>query len=586
MALDGIFLHHITAELKDILIDSRVSQIYQPNRDEISMVFRTFEGTKRLLISTRANSPRINICSTIPENPPTPTMLCMLLRKRLSGAKLIDIIQTSLDRTIFLDFISVNELGDKVNLKLVVEIMGKHSNVILTDERGVIIDALKRVDLTMSSQRLVLPNIKYDLPPAQDKMNILEHTPDEIIKKATVDLSEMPLNKALLNTLQGVSPIICRELESITAKGNQISNKELGIYEKMSLFNELESLKETAKNSSGKPYMIVRTGENKPFDVSFLPINQYGESAVVKEYESFSNLLDSFYFERDNADRMKVKSQDLHKTLSNIIERISRKINVQQAELEKCKNRDILRIKGDLLQANLYRIERGASSVKVENFYDENKLMEIKLNPAISPANNVQKYYKDYRKAKTAETMLTKQIENGKEELIYLESVSDTLDRAESEKDLSQIRLELSEQGYIKTQKGKQKPPQALPPIEYFTSDGFKVLVGRNNKQNDKLTLKTARKTDFWFHTKDIHGSHTILVLDGKEPTNKAITEAAQIAAYHSKAKLSNNVPVDYTQVKNVNKPNGAKPGMVIYLTNKTAYVTPAIPEIKNHEEL
>lgn len=582
MALDGIFLHHITSELKEILKDGRVSQIYQPNRDELSMVFRTFEGTKRLLISTRANSPRINICSSIPENPPTPTMLCMLLRKRLSGAKLKEITQPSLDRTIFLDFVSVNELGDKVNLRLVVEIMGKHSNVILTDDRGVIIDALKRVDLTMSSQRLVLPNIKYDLPPAQDKLNILEHTPDEIIKRINEELPEMPLNKALLNTLQGVSPIICRELESITAKGSQISNKELGVSEKMVLFNELENLKKTAENSSGKPYMVIRTGENKPFDVSFLPITQYGESAVIKEYKSFSELLDSFYFERDNADRMKVKSQDLHKTLSNIIERISKKINIQQTELEKCKDRDILRIKGDLLQANLYRIPKGASSVKVENFYDENKIIEIKLNPAISPANNVQKYYKNYRKAKTAETMLTKQIKNGKEELVYLESVSDTLDRAESEKDLSQIRLELSEQGYIKTQREKQKPPQALPPVEYFTSDGFKILVGRNNKQNDKLTLKTARKTDLWFHTKDIHGSHTILVLDGKEPTETAIKEAAQIAAYHSKAKNSNNVPVDYTQVKNVNKPNGAKPGMVIYLTNKTAYVTPAIPEIKN----
>lgn len=578
MALDGIFLHHITAELKENLTDSRVSQIYQPNRDELTMVFRTFNGTKRLLISTRANSPRINLCATIPENPPTPTMLCMLLRKRLSGAKLTEITQPTLDRTLFMDFSSVNELGDKVNLRLVVEIMGKHSNVILCDDRGVIIDALKRVDLTMSSQRLVLPNIKYDLPPAQDKLNILEHTPEEIIKQATDNLSEMPLNKALLSTLQGVSPIVCRELESLTGKGNQLTNKELGVNEKMSLFSHLAKLKNMAESSSGKAYMVIRTGENKPFDVCFMPVTQYGESAVVKEYDSFSALIDSFYFERDKADRMKAKSQDLHRTLSNITERLARKINLQTAELEKCKDRDTLRIKGDLLQANLYRIERGASSVTVENFYDENKPMEITLNPAISPANNVQKYYKDYRKAKTAETMLTEQIKNAKDELVYLDSVADTLDRAESEKDLSQIRLELSEQGYIKTQKGKQKPPQALPPIEYTTSDGFKVLVGRNNKQNDKLTLKTARKTDLWFHTKDIHGSHTILVLDGKEPTDTAITEAAQIAAYHSKAQQSNNVPVDYTLVKHVNKPTGAKPGMVIYLTNKTAYVMPSLP--------
>ena len=578
MALDGIFLHHITAELKENLTDSRVSQIYQPNRDELTVVFRTFNGTKRLLISTRANSPRINLCTSIPENPPTPTMLCMLLRKRLSNAKLVSVTQPTLDRTLFMDFVSVNELGDKVNLRLVVEIMGKHSNVILCDERGAIIDALKRVDLTMSSQRLVLPNIKYDLPPAQDKLNILEHTPEEIIKKATEELSEMPLNKALLSTLQGVSPIVCRELESVTAKGNQLTNKELGVAEKMTLFSELEKLKAMAENSSGKPYMVIRAGENKPFDVSFLPITQYGESAVVKEYQSFSNLIDSFYFERDRVDRMKVKSQDLHRTISNITERLARKINLQTSELEKCKDRDTLRIKGDLLQANLYRIQRGASSVTVENYYDENKPIEITLNPAITPANNVQKYYKDYRKAKTAETMLTEQIKNAKEELVYLDSVADTLDRAVSEKDLSQIRLELTEQGYIKAQKGKQKPPQALPPIEYTTSDGFKVIVGRNNKQNDKLTLKTARKTDLWFHTKEIHGSHTILVLDGKEPTDIAITEAAQIAAYHSKAQQSNNVPVDYTLVKNVNKPTGAKPGMVIYLTNKTAYVMPQIP--------
>ena len=339
-----------------------------------------------------------------------------------------------------------------------------------------------------------------------------------------------------------------------------------------SLQNIVTDTEEDAKK------LIEHLRKNNLGRVSFLPITQYGESAIVKEYQSFSNLIDSFYFERDRVDRMKVKSQDLHRTISNITERLARKINLQTSELEKCKDRDTLRIKGDLLQANLYRIQRGASSVTVENYYDENKPIEITLNPAITPANNVQKYYKDYRKAKTAETMLTEQIKNAKEELVYLDSVADTLDRAVSEKDLSQIRLELTEQGYIKAQKGKQKPPQALPPIEYTTSDGFKVLVGRNNKQNDKLTLKTARKTDLWFHTKEIHGSHTILVLDGKEPTDIAITEAAQIAAYHSKAQQSNNVPVDYTLVKNVNKPTGAKPGMVIYLTNKTAYVMPQIP--------
>lgn len=582
MALDGIFLHHMVSQLKSTLKDSRVSQIYQPNRDELTMIFRTFDGNKRLLISARANSPRINLCSSSPENPPTPTMLCMLLRKRLSGAKLLDISQPSLERIVFLDFESVNELGDRVNLRLAVEIMGKYSNVILIDGRGVIIDALKRVDLSMSSQRLVLPNVKYELPPPQDKLNILCSEPEEIISRATKILGEMPLNKALLNSLQGISPIIARELEYKCADGVQISNKELGTTQKLALFNALENLKAIADASSGTPCMVTRAEESKPFDISFIPVKQYGKNAEVKEFESFSALLEAFYDKRDNADRMKIKSQDLHKLISNLTERLSRKINIQSAELKKCRNRDELRIKGDLLQANLHRIPRGASSITAENFYDDNKEITISLNPALSPSANVQKYYKNYRKAKTAEKMLTEQIENAKQELQYIASVGDLLERAESEKELAQIRLELTEQGYIKAPKGKQKKPSALPPLEYLTTDGFRVLVGRNNKQNDALTLKTASKKDIWFHTKDIHGSHTILITDGKEPTQTAVTQAAEIAAYHSKAKESSKVPVDYTAVKNVSKPKGAKPGMVIYLTNKTAYVTPKIPKQNN----
>lgn len=577
MALDGIFLRHISAELKDQLTDSRISQIYQPNRDELTVVFRTYEGTKRLLISTRANSPRVNLCSSVPENPPTPTMLCMLLRKRLGGAKLLNISQPSLERILFFDFQAVNELGDKIELRLIAEIMGKYSNVILIDSQGVIIDALKRVDLTMSSQRLVLPNIKYELPPPQDKLNILQHSPEEIIARATTELGEMALNKALLNSLQGVSPVICRELEHKSSSGLEITNKNLSTADKMGLYKALEDLKNTAENTDGKPFMIVKSGENKPFDISFMPINQYGNTVITKEYDSFSSLLDCFYFERDQADRMKVKSQTLHKLLTNLTERFARKINLQKAELEKCKNRDALRINGDLLQANIYRIKKGASSISVENFYDNNNLIEIKLNPAISPAANIQKYYKDYRKSKTAETMLTQQIKNAKEELEYLDSVSEVLERAESEKELSQIRLELCEQGYIKAQKGKQKKLASLPPLEFESSDGFRILVGRNNKQNDQLTLKTAKKTDLWFHTKEIHGSHTILFTEGKEPTDIAIKEAAQLAAYFSKAKNSTQVPVDYTLVKNVNKPSGAKPGMVIYLSNQTLYVTPTL---------
>lgn len=582
MALDGVFLHHTVKELNEALKDARVSQIYQPNRDELTFVFRGYGGTQRLLVSARANSPRVHLSRNIPENPSVPTMLCMLLRKRLGGAKLLEVTQPQLERIAVFHFEAVNELGDKVRLNLFVEIMGKYSNVILCDENLRIIDALKRVDLSMSSQRVVLPNLKYELPPPQDKLNILEQDVDKIIEKTEQVQGEISLNKALLHTLQGVSPIVCRELEQQTGGGRELTNKNLSTAEKLALFHALEKLKQICADCTGVPCMAVQAGDAKPLDLTFMEIRQYGEKAKLKRFSSFSELLDSFYAERDSRERMRIKSQSLHKLLSNLTERLARKVNVQKTELEACKNREQLRVSGDLLQANLYRIEKGASSVRVENFYDEkNSLLEIPLNPAISPAANAQKYYKDYQKAKNGEKMLGEQIRKALEELEYIEAVQDSLNRAETEKDLAQIRMELEDQGYLKRPKGKQKNPAALPPITFYTSDGFKVLVGRNNRQNDQLTLKTAQKSDIWFHTKEIPGSHTIVVLEGKTISETAVREAAQIAAYHSKAKNSQSVAVDYTAVKNVHKPNGAKPGMVIYSTNQTAYVTPKLPPEK-----
>lgn len=568
MALDGMMLHHVLNELKTEALGSRVYQIYQPNREEIIIVLRTQNGNKRLLLSSRANSPRVHFTDYAVENPATPPMLCMLMRKRLGGGKLIDIRQLGLDRIVFFDFECTNELGDKVKITVIVEIMGKYSNIIMTDENGVIIDALKRVDLTMSSKRMVLPNLKYEIPSPQDKLNILLTDPDKVAERILEESQTKALNKAILNSVQGISPIVCREIEDFAGENTQL------------LKDKIKELSDIVLLSKGTPVMLYHKGENKPFDISFVNINQYGSMAEAKVYESFSKLLDSFYIERDSADRMKVKSADLMRILNNLINRISNKINNQRQELKVCADREQLRIKGDLLQANLYRIQRGAEFVIVENFYDENnEEIKITLNPAISPAQNAQKFYKDYNKAKTAQRMLNEQIEKAEQELVYLDSLKDLLSRATTEKELSQIRVEFVEQGYIKGQKNNNKKPQQLPPLEYETSDGFKVLVGRNNKQNDKLTLKTARNKDIWFHTKNIPGSHTILVTDGKEVTDEAITETAQIAAYHSKAGESNNVPVDYTYIKYVSKPNGAKPGMVIFKNNKTVYVTPKAPK-------
>lgn len=573
MAFDGVMMHYVKEEIKSVALDARVSQIHQPNRDELVIALRTKNGNKKLLVSSRANSPRICFTEHSIENPATPPMLCMLLRKRLGGAKLVDVRQIELERIMFLDFIATNELGDKVKLTLCVEIMGKYSNIILIDENDNIVDALKRVDFTMSTQRLVLPNIKYELPPKQDKLCILECSGRDIVEKAINTPAEMRLSKALLSAMQGVSPIITRELEYVVGVD---SNRELTVIDKLKLIEKVDKLKEYIVSGEKSPTMMIKP-EGKPFDISFMDIMQYGEMASKKRFLDFSTLLDSFYYERDKAERMKVKGQDLLRLCSNIQDKLCRKIAVQEKELKDSLNRDKLRKKGDLLQANMYKMVRGQSFIDVEDYYDNNKIVRIKLSPTLNPSQNVQKYYKDYRRAKTREEMLTVQIAKAKAELQYISAVQESLGRAESERELTEIRQELVDEGYLKNRnpKGRNKALKLLPPKEYTSSDGFTIYVGRNNKQNDKLTLKTARNYDMWLHTKDIPGSHVIIVSDNREITDTAILEAASLAAYNSKAKESDNVPVDYTIVKNVSKPSGAKPGMVIYVNNKTVYVTP-----------
>ncbi|MBQ7133921.1 MAG: NFACT family protein [Ruminococcus sp.] len=565
MALDGMMLSLIKDELLLELKDAHINQIHQPSKDEIVINFRTKSGSKKLFLSCRADCARVHFTENAPENPPTPPMLCMLLRKRLCGARLLSIRQIEFERILFFDFEATNEIGDRERLTLCIEIMGRYSNIILIDENGLVVDAVKRIDITMTKDRVVLPKIEYTIPQKQDKLNIVSDSIDDIVK--AVENSEKSLEKAVLSSVQGISPIICREVEHKVYKGSTLQN-------------ELTDIAQILNDKNSTPTMVLKD-ENTPFDVAFMPVTQYGDALITRTYESYSKLLDSFYYQRDMAVRMKQKSQDLHKLVSNLIERFSKKINIQKQELRKCEDRESLRIKGDLLQANLYKISKGAMFVEVENFYEENSpILRIVLDPSITPAQNAQKFYKAYAKAKTAEQMLKIQIEKAELELSYMMSVQDFLSRATSDKELTGIRLELVEQGYIKEHKNqKQKAPKALPPLEFITSDGFTVLVGRNNKQNDQLTLKTASKVDYWFHTKNIHGSHTIVLTEGKEITDTAILEAARICAYHSKGRDSSQVPVDYTIVKNVSKPNGAKPGKVIYVSYNTVYVTPKLPE-------
>ena len=579
MALDGAFLRFIKTELEEKLVGLRVEKVFQPNRDELIVAFRGVSGAYKVLMSARANSPRVNITKYPPENPQTPPMLCMLLRKRLTGARLKAITQHQLERVLRFTFDATDELGDKIELSLIAEIMGKYSNVIFVDSQDTIIDALKRVDMTMSSQRLVLPGIKYQLPPPQDKLNPIEASVGEIIGRIKNSGKAQKLNKAILTSVQGFSPIVCRELEHLTGRGAELDNISMidEQYSRLEFF-----LKRTVNEISdnvGVPCM-VQDLNGKPIDFSFMNILQYGTAAKTVRFESYSELLDSFYLERDKAERMRVKGQDLLRLLMNITERLTRKINTQKIELANSEDREQLRIKGDLIQANLYRIEKGSSETELENFYDENMpKIKIKLNPALTPGQNAQKYYKDYRKAKNAQQYLTVEIEKAQQELLYIDTVFDSLSRAETERELAEIKQELIEGGYIKRIRSKQKIKGALPPLEFTSKSGLKILVGRNNVQNDKLTLKTAKNYDLWFHTKDIPGSHTVIVSQGETPDDETILYAAQLAAYHSRAKDSSKVPVDYTLIKYISKVAGAKPGMVIYKNQKTLFVKPSLEQ-------
>lgn len=575
MALDGAFLHHIRRELEENALEARVEKIYQPNKEEMVLLLRTRTDHFKLLISARANSARIHLTRFVPENPPQPPMLCMLMRKRLQGARLAAVEQPGLERVLRLCFDAVNELGDRITLSLYAEIMGRYSNIVFVDEKGKIIDALKRVDADMSSERLVLPGLSYQLPPPQDKLCALEASPAEAGDRIRACPEGTALDKAILNSLQGFSPIAARELAYLTGHGAELKVGQMSEEHWLRLAFFLDRTFTTIRQASGTPHMAVKP-DGKPLDFTYLPIEQYGLAAIVRRQDSFSELLDAFYDERDRQDRMRVRSQDLLRLLTNTSERLTNKINKQRAELEQCARREELRLYGELISANLYRLEKGQASAEVENFYEEGMpQVSVPMDPLLTPTQNAQKYFKEYRKARTAEEKLTEQIAHAEEELAYLDSVFEELSRAETERDLSEIRQELMEQGYVRAPRGRQKPAAAAAPLKFRSSDGFPILVGRNNRQNDRLTMKQASNNDVWFHTKNIPGSHTILVTEGRAPTETALREAALLAAWHSRGRESSQVPVDYTQVRNVSKPNGAKPGMVIYVSYNTVYVTP-----------
>ncbi len=575
MSLDGALLHCVKQELS-YLIGARIDKICQPSREEIVLSLRLLNspdrGAKKLLFSANGGSARVNLTAAEFDNPQSPPMFCMLLRKHLGGGRLINIRQDGLERILYFDFECTNEIGDIVVNTVCAEIMGRHSNIIIVRD-GRVVDSIKRVTDEVSSVRRVLPNIVYETPPRAERLNILENGTDEIIR--ALDGRTDRLAKALPDILEGISPIFARECAYYATGDADISCDSLDEEQLGNAALFLLNAKKALNGSAEYTMLTDPTGKKKDF--CFVNIGQYGSAMTAAKFETANEMLDDFFSSSGKAERMAQRSHDLLKTVTNAYERIRRKLELQKKELAECGEREVFRVCGDLINANIYRLEKGMTSCTLDDFYTGER-RTISLDARLTPSQNAQKYYSEYRKLDTAEKKLTELIKKGKDDLIYLDSVLDCISRNESEQDLNEIRRELREQGFIRG--GKDRPDdnkrkKLSEPMKFRSTEGFEILVGKNNRQNDQLTLKTAKATDIWLHTKDIAGSHVIIRTDGKTPSEKTIFEAAQLAAFHSKGRSGSGVPVDYVPVRFVKKPAGAKPGMVIFTNNRTLYVTP-----------
>ncbi len=567
MPLDAICLQGVVGELTPQLTGSRIEKIQQPARDQIILLLR---GSRRLFLNAGANQPRIHLTEQLRDNPSQPPMFCMLLRKHLSGGIIESIRQEPLERVVTLTVLASDEMGERSRFTLVWEGMPRRANLILCDRDGRIIDCLRRVDLEAEQDRQVLPGLFYRLPTRQDKRSPLSVTEEEFTALLERAAPDAPLDGWLLDTFTAISPLVAREL-TVRACGSTDAPVSQG----SALWEVFSRWQKTVHENAFTPTLIKRNGSLADF--TYGPVTQYGTYAETESYDSFSHLLDDFYEKREQAERVKQKGRDLLKTATTARDRVRRKLAAQEKELTACLDRDHLRICGELITANLYRMERGQSRLTAQNYYDENCAdMDIPLDVRLSPQENAARYFKQYAKAKTAEKYLTAQLQRGGEELQYLESVLQELAQAESEQDFNDIRTELTDGGYLRG-RGKKQPgfQRASKPREFRSSAGLRILVGRNNRQNDRLTTKDADKRDIWLHTQKIHGSHVILCTGGAEPDEQSLMEAASLAAYFSQAQGSTKVPVDYTPVKFVKKPAGAKPGMVVYTTYQTMLADP-----------
>ncbi len=565
MSFDGMVTFAAAKELKDKLLLGKIEKIYQPQPEQLLFSIHTKQGKQKLFISISGNHSAMYLVDKTPENPAVPPVFCMVLRKHLNTGRITDIVQYQNDRIIEILLETVNEMGFSVNKKLVIEIMGKHSNVLLIDmSTNKIIDSIKHVSIDVNRARQILPGKIYQYPPAQDKVPFAQITAADIDDMITDQLQP---ERRLLDGIQGISPALA---ETLAASPDAAA-----------CYSALQEIIKNAEDGTLAP--VVYIDENrKPIDFHITPLTVYEDAYEAVRFDTFSQAAEYFFKNKESSNTIKQKSNDLLRVVKNHLDKMRLKTQRLNEDLYKAENSEKYRIYGELLTANLHMAKPGADSVTVLNYYDGTE-MKIPLDPKYPPAKNAQNYYKKYGKFKTAIKEKKIQLEEVSQEIEYLESVVAYIERVRSIEEIDLLKQELVDSGYIRFKKVRQdqNKKDKPKPYNYTLSSGKTVLVGRNNKENDWLTLKKASSTDMWFHTKDIPGSHAILILNGAEPTEEELFETAAIAAFHSKGSDSENVPVDYTKVRHVKKPSGAKPGMVIFTHNRTLYVNPQLPSGK-----
>ena len=578
MAFDAGMLRCTLSELRKTALGARIEKVYQPERDEILLQMRSFEGGKRLLINAGSNNARIGFCEIPKENPQNPPMFCMLLRKYLQGAKLTEIEQADFDRVAFLGFDTRDEMGFECRRYLIAELMGKYSNLIFADGDKRIITALRTTDFSFDSVRQLIPGMVYSLPSA-DKINPRYITQEDFLSLIENAPRERACDKLIVSSFMGVAPVVARE---IVYRATGHTDTPVGYCFADDLWREFEKVQAVLNNEDFSPCLILNGEEIVEY--SFISLSQYG-SYERRDFESAGALLDAYFASRDNKQRVHQRASDILRLLTNAEARIRKKLELQRAELTECDKGDKYRKYGDLITANLYRLPVKASVAELEDYEEMDEdgncpKVRIELDSRLSPSANAQRFYKKYAKTKTARVELTRQIELGEGELEYIYTVFEALTRAESPADLMEIRDELYRSGYASRMKSYSSHKQKAPVVmQFVTPDGMRVLCGKNNLQNEYITHKLAEKHDYWFHARQTPGSHVLLVTEGREPTDLDFTTAAEIAAHYSKAEGS-NIGVDYLLARHIKKPAGSKPGFVIYHTNWTAYVTPDAEKI------